>query len=156
MSRFPFSRAFLAALLALVPTPSLGPRSVTAQEAADATTPEAFAEAFVSAVRAWDVERWAGLVTEDVVMMAPSGRVVEGRDAFRELWTRTFEGRTGVNPLKVEVRGSMVEGDLAVVRADYGPEGRDPVGQYVWTLVRSDEGDWRLRWWIFNRKDGTA
>lgn len=76
----------------------------------------------------------------------------EGRDAFRELWSRTFEGRTGVNPLEVEVRGSIVEGDLAVVRADYGPEGRDPVGQYVWTLVRSDDDAWRPRWWIFTRE----
>jgi len=152
MSRLPFSRTPFATLLAL----ALAVTPAAAQEAAEPETPEAFTEAFVSAVRDWDVERWAGLVTEDVVMMAPNGRVVEGRDAFHELWTRTFEGRTGVNPLQVRVRGSMVEGDLAVVRADYGPEGREPVGQYVWTLVRAHDDGWRLRWWIFNRNSGDA
>lgn len=144
------------AVVALVLASFSAPAPAAAQQDPAPEIAESFAESFVSAVRVWDVERWAELVTEDVVMMAPSGRVVEGRDAFRELWSRTFEGRTGVNPLQVEIRGSIVEGDLAVVRADYGPEGRDPVGQYVWTLVRSDEGDWKLEWWIFNRKPADA
>lgn len=138
----------LALLLILVP-----PRGLEAQ-APDPTSLSGFRDAFVAAVADWNVDAWAELVTEDVVMMAPNGRVVEGRQAFRELWSRTFEGRSGVNPLEVEIQGFTVSGDLAVVRADYGPRDRDPVGQYVWKLIREEGGEWRLAWWIFNRRSG--
>lgn len=110
-----------------------------------------FRDAFVEAVRSWDVDGWSELFAEDGVMMAPSGRTVEGRRAFRELWARSFEGQTGRNPLDVTVLEARVSGELAVVRADYGPDGADPVGQYVWVLEREGESPWRLAWWIFNR-----
>lgn len=111
-----------------------------------------FASAFEAAVRAYDVERWVELVSEDVVMMAPGGRLVEGRDDFRELWTRSFEGQTGPNPLSVVVRDVRASGELAVVRADYGPEGAEPVGRYVWVLTRRPGDGWLLDWWIFTRR----
>lgn len=138
--------------LAAVGTALATAAPLVAQEGPPLRTVEAYAEAFVSAVARWDVDAWAQLVTEDVVMMAPSGRTVEGREAFHELWTRTFEGRTGVNPLSVNVLEVRSEGDLAVVRAEYGPQGADPVGQYVWTLERDERGGWILAWWIFNRR----
>jgi len=124
---------------------------LAAQAGPGPRTVQEFTDAFVSAVRVWDVDAWSALVSEDVVMMAPNGRKLEGREAFRELWARTFAGQTGRNPLKVVVNDSVVEGDLAVVRADYGPEGADPVGQYVWMLRRDGRGVWVLSWWIFNR-----
>jgi len=139
----------LAGLLLWAPAPA-GAQESPAREG-PRTVPD-FTTAFVSAVRDWNVEAWAELVADDVVMMAPNGRIVEGREAFRDLWTRTFEGRTGVNPLKVVLKDVRSEGDLAVVRADYGPEGREPVGQYVWTLERDERGTWSLAWWIFNRR----
>ena len=52
----------------------------------------------------------------------------------------------------VAVKDVRSQGDLAVVRADYGPDGAEPVGQYVWTLERGAQGTWTLSWWIFNRK----
>ena len=116
------------------------------------STVDAFKEAFNSAVRARDVEAWARLVAEDVVMMAPSGRVIEGREAFRELWTRSFAGQTGPNPLQLSMIEVRTAGDLAVARVDYGPEGQEPVGQYVWVLGRDIRGVWSLDWWIFNRR----
>lgn len=131
-----------------------GATASTAAQAPDEGTVTGFRDAFVGAVRGWDVNAWAELVTDDVVMMAPDGRVIEGRDAFRELWTRSFEGRSGRNPLHVEIREHEILDAVALVRADYGPEGRDPVGQYVWKLVRTDEGRWRLDWWIFTRRQG--
>lgn len=135
------------------------PASAVAQESPDLagpTTVPDFAAAFVSAVADWDVDAWAELVTDDVVMMAPNGRIIEGRDAFHDLWTRAFEGRTGRNPLEVVVRDIRSEGDLAVVRADYGPENREPVGQYVWMLERDEGGTWALAWWMFNRRSETS
>jgi len=72
------------------------------------------------------------------------------------MWKRTFEGRTGRNPLEVVVRDVLTEGNLAVVRTDYGPEGREPVGQYVWALERDERGAWMLAWWIFNRRNETG
>lgn len=148
MSRTPTSlRPAIVALAAL----SLTVPETAAAQGPDPTTVPGFRDAFVEAVARWDVDAWAELVTEDVVMMAPDGRVIEGRDAFHELWSRSFEGRSGLNPLHVEIRDFTVSGELAVVRADYGPRGRDPVGQYVWKLVRKEDGEWRLRWWIFNR-----
>jgi ketosteroid isomerase-like protein len=114
-------------------------------------TIEQFRVAFVEAVRAMDADRWAALVTDDVVMMAPNGRMVEGRPAFKALWQRSFEGQSGPNPLSVKIDDVLQKDALAIVRAQYGPKGRDPVGQYVWVLVREAK-EWRLAWWIFNRQ----
>lgn len=125
--------------------------SVSAQEGSVPPDIEDFAHRFESAVRAFDVGAWAALVDDDVIMMAPNGRTVEGREAFRALWERSFAGQTGTNPLRITLTGARVSEDLAVVRADYGPEGDAPVGQYVWVLERSAPG-WTLTWWIFNRR----
>lgn len=131
------------------------PHDLQAQETASVPPSiEAFREAFVSAVQAWDVDRWSQLFAENGVMMAPSGRMLEGREAFHRLWTNTFEGRTGRNPLSVQIDDVRIQDDLAVVRATYGPEGGDSVGQYVWVLRRSSSSTgspWILDWWIFNR-----
>lgn len=142
----PAGALLAGAVLAGLPAPA------ESQASRGPETVEAFAEAFVTAVRGWDVDAWAELVTENVVMMAPSGRMVEGRSAFRELWERSFQGQTGRNPLQVRVRDVRRGEDMAVVRADYGPEGADPVGQYVWLLERDDRAGWLLAWWIFNRR----
>lgn len=148
-------RAIVLATLVLGAT--LGASAdATGQARSGAETVEAFTEAFVGAVRAYDVDTWAELVAEDVVMMTPTGRVAEGRSAFHDVWSRAFEGRSGPNPLEVSVRESRVLGDVAAVRADYGPEEGGPVGQYVWLLERDDEGAWRLAWWIFTRGSGTG
>jgi len=127
---------------------------LAAQSSAEHDTPadiERFTQRFQTAVRAYDVVAWTDLVSDDVVMMSPNGRVVQGRDAFRALWARTFEGRSGPNPLQLTVREVRAAGELAMVRADYGPEGAPPVGQYVWLLERGGAEGWSLAWWIFNR-----
>lgn len=131
----------------------LAPVPISAQAAPD--IPDAiarFTSRFQDAVRSYDVETWATLVSEDIVMMAPSGRTVEGREAFRALWSRTFEGQSGPNPLRIDVQEVRVSGDQAIVRANYGPEAADPVGQYVWVLEHDDGEEWLLSWWIFNRR----
>ena len=119
---------------------------------APAPVPEevvAFATAFQEAVRAYDVDAWTAMVSEDVVMMAPNGRSLEGRGAFHDLWSRTFEGATGTNPLSLRILGSKRDGGLMAVRLAYGPEGADPVGRYVWLLERDPDGALVLAWWIF-------
>lgn len=131
----------------------LAPAPISGQSAPE--IPDAiarFTSGFENAVRSYDVEAWAALVSEDIVMMAPSGRTVEGREAFRALWSRTFEGQSGPNPLSIEVQEVRMSGDQAVVRANYGSEAADPVGQYVWVLERADGEEWLLSWWIFNRR----
>lgn len=145
-----------------VPHPATGqePRGTgqdvleSAQEAPDSVrrTVERFAAAFQEAVRAYDVGAWAELVTDDIVMMVANARMTEGREAFRELWERSFEGRTGPNPLRIAVQDVLASGDLVAVRADYGPEGREPVGQYVWVLERDEAGGLLLRWWMLSRR----
>lgn len=113
-----------------------------------------FEAAFERAVRNWDVDAWSSLLGEEPVMMTPFGQTIEGREAFRAYWEKAWGGRVGSGPnqLSLERRGARVEGDLAVVRLAYGPEGGDPVGDYVWTLSRDDDGAWRLVWWIFTRQ----
>lgn len=148
-SPFPLLLVAVAATLA-APTPE-----ASAQSPPETPTVEAFTEAWVIAVRAWDVDAWSELVTDDVVMMASHGRTYEGRQAFHDLWTRAFKGRSGPNPLKVTVVEERAHDDVVIVRADYGPiESSEPVGQYVWVLERKDAGSWRLDWWIFNRVPG--
>lgn len=129
-----------------------GPSAHASHQTPDLRTIDGYVSAWVAAVRTYDVDRWAALVDRDVVMMAPNGRVIEGRDAFHELWARSFEGQSGTNPLHVEVIETRVGDDSAVLRADYGPIGADPVGQYVWVLERDADGLWSMAWWIFNRR----
>lgn len=147
------SRHALLVLAAFVPLAAReAPARAAAQSPPGPTTVEAFAHAFVSAVRARDVDRWTELVADDVVMMAPGGRVVDGRRAFHDLWSRSFQGRSGPNPLRVDLLEIRKSEPLAAVRADYGPEGAGPVGQYVWVLERDEAGAWQLAWWIFTRR----
>lgn len=121
--------------------------------AQDAAIPQAvadYAEAFQGAVRAYDVDRWAQLVADDVVMMS-RGRALHGRDAFHERWSAAFEGASGPNPLQITLLDVEVGGDLFVVRASYGPEGVDPVGHYIWLLERGPDGEVLLKWWMLDR-----
>jgi len=111
-----------------------------------------FRDAFVATVRDRDVNSWAELLAESGVMMTPSGQTTEGRAAFREYWNRAFQGATGPNPLEVTIQDARIGADLAVVRADYGPAGREPVGQYVWVLERENSEPWMLVWWMYNRR----
>lgn len=111
-----------------------------------------FVSDFEDAVRAYDTDRWASLMAEDVVMMSPSGRMLEGRTAFRSFWERAFAGQSGSNPLSITVNDTLISDGLIAVRAHYGPDGQDPVGQYVWMLARQPDGVWQLKWWIFNRR----
>lgn len=146
MSRpFPLQCAFALVLVAIVPS------TLAAQEASDPV--EAFQNAFVDAVRRYDVDAWAALLLEDAVMMTPLGQTIEGREAFRAYWAEAWQGRRGTsrNPLSLNREDVMLEGDLAVVRLAYGPGGSDPVGDYTWVLRRTDEG-YRLAWWIFTRR----
>lgn len=131
---------------------AVGPTTVRAQEPAVPEDIRRYTESFEEAVRAYDVDAWTELVADDVVMMAPNGRMLEGKTAFHDLWSRSFEGQTGANPLRVSLHEVRVADDLAVVRAGYGPEGADAVGQYVWILERPRaDQPWVLAWWIFNR-----
>jgi len=123
--------------------------------AQDTTIPRAvaaYAEAFQSAVRAYDVDRWAQLVAEDVVMMS-RGRALQGREAFHERWSAAFEGATGPNPLQITLLDVEVGGDLIAVRAAYGPEGVDPVGHYIWLLERGPDEALLLKWWMLDRAE---
>ncbi len=135
--------------IALVTPPTV----LAVQEPAVPPSIEVFRQAFVSAVQARDVGRWAELFAEEGVMMSSNGTTTVGRTRFRRLWSRTFEGRTGPNPLSVRIDDVVMRGDLALVRASYGPEGAAPVGQYVWVLERLGDAPWTLKWWIFNRRN---
>jgi len=104
------------------------------------------------AVRRYDTDRWSELMAEDVVMMTPGGTLLQGRDAFHNFWTRAFEGRTGPNPLEIRIDEVRASRHLIMVRARYGPEGNEAVGQYVWLLSRARDDEWRVSWWIFNRR----
>lgn len=109
------------------------------------------AKNFQAAVRAYDTDKWASMMAEDVVMMAPGGRLLQGRRTFRDFWARAFEGRSGPNPLAIRIDDVRASGDLIAIRAHYGPEGEDPVGQYVWLVSRGDNDEWRIDWWMFSR-----
>lgn len=137
----------------------LSPPGTMAQApAVNADGIEEFQQAFEQAVRSWDIVEWAALLHEDAVMMTPFGQTIEGREAFRRYWERAWEGRagSGPNPLRLELRETLIEGDLATVRLAYGPEGGETVGDYVWILTRSADGSWRLEWWIFTRRPPDA
>lgn len=131
----------------------MGSATTASAQGADRSTIEGVQQAFQAAVQAWDLDGWAALFTDDTVMLTPFAQTIVGRDAFRRYWAKAWEGRqgSGRNPLSLTRKGILEGDDLAVVRLDYGPEGGNAVGQYVWTLVRERGGQWRIAWWVFTR-----
>jgi ketosteroid isomerase-like protein len=64
--------------------------------------------AWLDAVRAADVERIVGMVTDDIVVVHGNGRCLHGRDEMRADFLRGFEAFSicqSVSPVEVIVRG---------------------------------------------------
>lgn len=104
------------------------------------------------AARRGDYSGWAGLLTQDAVIMAPGRPAIQSEREMRALFDarpESLEG--GAEILEVEVRG-----DLAFVRGRYrlrgiGPGGRiEDDGKMLEVWRRQPDGDWRLARDIWN------
>lgn len=107
-------------------------------------------EAYVEAINSNNVERMLGVMTDDVVFLAPSSPVLVGKDAIRPWlegyveWCQTYWDKP--------VRELVVSGDWAFERYDWAStdtprDGSPVVRDTGWGLLiyhRDSDGVWRV------------
>lgn len=135
-------------ILALVPLAVLLPQdSARAQDSSDDIgSVDRFRASYLESVRQFDATGQARHFTADAVMYRPGQPPLESREEIRTFWTNRWNGETGINPLVLYPRETIRAGDIVVERGAFGPEGTDPVGDFVWVLEREGVGEWKIRW----------
>lgn len=111
------------------------------------TDPNAMSRAFVDAVSAGDLDALLSLYDPNVKYVTRSGRVVEGQAGMRETLERLIAAR---GKMQINNRYCIVNGDIAIVRAEWsfagiGPDGRpiESHGNSAEVLRRGSDGAWR-------------
>lgn len=130
-----------------------------AATAAAQSAPEAVKvrTAYLTAVNAGDPKGVAGLYTDDGVEMPPNQTMVKGRPAVEKYYT----GFLGEYTVKLSLAGieSMTAGDSAFDVGTYSQTitpkqgGGKPIadqGKYVVLLRRGADGQWRVKYAIYN------
>ena len=103
-----------------------------------------------------DVDGVAAMHSEDAVVMPPGYAAVVGGDAVRADAEAFFSEFTTNHA--TEIHEIIVEGDIAIERADYTDiltpkAGGDPIadaGKHIVVYRRGDDGDWKILWAIWN------
>lgn len=115
-------------------------------------------EAWIAAVNAGDADRYATLVTEDVVWIPPSGEPLHGREAFRAWlapFVDSFSYELDLTPSASHEAGRWAW-ETGAFRSRMQPrKGGDPHehGGRYFVLWRLDEdGTWRIERYV----DGVA
>jgi len=107
-------------------------------------------QAWLDAIRAGDVDRFAALVTDDIVVVHGTGRCVRGEDELRtDLRTafKTFSIEQSTAPARLVVRGrwalEIVDVETKLTRY---PSGERTVFQSmaVTALKRQPDGSWKI------------
>jgi uncharacterized protein (TIGR02246 family) len=111
-------------------------------------------QAWVAAVAAGDVDRYAELVARDVVWIPPFGEPIEGREAFRT-WLAPFFARYAydfsVEPAQIRaVAGWCAElGRFRSVLSTPGGDERNVHAGHYFVLWRRDvDGVWRIERYV--------
>ena len=115
----------------------------------------AASDAWDRAYNAADVEALAVLYADDAVSMAPGAPASIGRDAIRADLEGFLEGNEARHT--TEIQQIVVDGDLAVERANYAhdftPAGgalTEERGKHVVVYRRGEDGSWKVLWEIWN------
>lgn len=109
--------------------------------------PEEMSRAFAAAFEARDIERLMALYELGVKYVLRSGQVVEGVAAVREVFQQAFALKAN---FEIENRYCVVNGDIALVRAEWRLHGTnaageplDAKGRSAEVLRRQADGTWR-------------
>src|SRR5690349_5154465 len=93
-----------------------------------ARRPEEIDQSFAQAFSAGDLEALVALYEPDAVLVPQPGQVVTGREAIRE----ALQGfLTLCGEFRIEVKGVVETGDLALVRSNWSLSGAGPGGCLV-------------------------
>ena len=112
-----------------------------------ARRPEEVDQLFAQAFSAGDLEALVALYEPDAVLVPQPGNSVAGRDAIREA-LKGFLSLCG--EFRMEVKGVVPAGDIALVRSDWSLRGTAPggcpvdlAGRGVEVVRRQPDGSWR-------------
>jgi uncharacterized protein (TIGR02246 family) len=105
---------------------------------------------WIDAVHSGDAQRYAELVTEQVVWVPPDGRAIVGRDAFRA-WVKPFFDAVAYD-FTLHPEHVMVKGDWAIergaflstVRTRAGGSRSTHGGHYTVIWQRRTDSQWRI------------
>lgn len=109
---------------------------------------------WIASVNDGDLERYAALVTQDVVWLPPSGDPIVGREGFKA-WLEPFFGRYAydfsLDHVRVRPCGSWCAelGEFRSVLSLSGEgEGQEHAGRYfaLWRLEQ--DGEWRIERYV--------
>jgi len=107
--------------------------------------------AYAAAWLSNDPEQVIALFTTDAVI-SPSGiPAIGGHEAMRAFWWPPDAPATKVNRFDLHQKWADRSGDMGVIRGtfelsfDYDGEPYSATGDYVAIMIRSDDGEWRMR-----------
>jgi uncharacterized protein (TIGR02246 family) len=114
------------------------------------------------AIATGDTERYVGLITDDAVLMPPSGPPVVGRQAIRS-WSEAIAKRFRITkylPVNDEL---VIAGDWAFRRATFswtvtptaGGDSIQDSGKFIILYKRQSDGSWRVARDIWNSNTPT-
>ncbi len=110
--------------------------------------PEEWPQAFVARLNAGDLDGAAALYEEDARFVAPSGEILVGRTAIREVLAELIAAQTRFG---FRVVRCVTAGEVAVLYTDFDGEREDPSGEpiainscAIEVLRRQVDGGWKL------------
>jgi uncharacterized protein (TIGR02246 family) len=119
----------------------------------EAAVRQAF-EMEMKAANAADAAGWAGLYTQDAIVLRPHAPAVQGRDAIQQ-WLATVPSISNAKGQSVEIMGY---GDLAYLRGTYSmtftlpgvPTPVDEQGKVLQIYRKQSDGSWKMTREIYN------
>jgi len=142
--------AILSGVLAVTPVVAQG----SAREAGEAA--DRLRDAFVTAFNEADGEKGASLFLEEGVAMPPYAPAARGRQAIRQYVEGIQTGQQVKMQTLSEGMESVGDGifDRGILFIEVSTEEGEPAGsdtgKYTLSARRTEEGEWRLEWMIWN------
>lgn len=98
----------------------------------------------MEAYESYDLDRWCGSFTQDVVVMVPGEAPIEGQESWRSFMARHFESSTQDH--RYEIKDLTIAGDCAIERhIDASTRhGKRSYWQGMFLLRRQADSSWKI------------